>query len=99
MIDDLTDEPEYDEGPEEEGYDERVRFCKCGAKTIGEQCGFCGEDLCPSCFSAGGGFCGANHTQEQIDAYEDDLLGPEGQADRDAQRKRRDELKALGILP
>ena len=99
MSDDLTDEPDYDEcencSPK--------RLChECNHETIGEQCGFCGNELCPSCFSAGGGFCSAKHTQDQIDAYEDDVYPPANEEERQQrlrQRQARNELQALGILP
>lgn len=100
MIDDFMDEPEYDECPQDVW---RVVHCyECNHETVGEQCGFCGTDLCPHCFSAGGGFCSAKHTQEQIDEYEDNLYPPSNEEERQQrmkQRKARDELKSLGILP
>lgn len=71
---------------------------ECGAGTIGEECGFCGNDLCPSCFGMGAGFCSERHTQEQIDDYEDRLMGPPDEAKIKA-RKARNELQVLGILP
>lgn len=71
---------------------------ECGNGTVGEQCGFCGNDLCPACFEMGAGFCSEKHTQEQIDDYEDSLMGPPD-AEKLAQRARRNEMQALGILP
>lgn len=72
---------------------------ECGRETIGESCGFCGNDLCPACFEMGGGFCSGTHSQQMIYDYEDSLLGPEGQAERDRKRKAHQELVNLGILP
>lgn len=99
MIDDLMDEPEHDEGPE----DEFSKLCfHCHQPTVGEQYGFCGNDLCPACFEMGGGFCHVEHPQHQIDAYEDETYPPaneEERRERFEQRKHRDELKALGVLP
>ena len=97
MIDDLIDEPDYDEWKHD------IRLChECGHETVcGECCGFCGNDLCPHCFSAGGGFCSAKHTQEQIDDYEDQVYPPANEEERQQrmrQRKARDELNQLGIL-
>jgi hypothetical protein len=74
----------------------------CGEGTVGEQCGFCGNDLCPACFEMGAGFCHNKHTQEQIDAYEDAIMPPqtsEEAAERQRQRTARNELQAMGILP
>lgn len=45
------DEPTYDESAEED------ECSKCSCPTLGEQCAECGADLCPMCFSTGGGFC------------------------------------------
>ena len=73
------------------------RCVQCNGPTVGEKCGFCGDDLCPACFEMGGGFCGGKHTQEQIDAYEDEMMGPPT-VEVIARRKARDELKAMGIL-
>lgn len=104
MIDDLMDEPEHDEGPNE--HDDRLadqRIChECNRETAGETCGFCGNDLCPMCFECGGGFCSDKHTQEQIDAYEDEVYPPANfneACERKRQRQARNELQALGILP
>ncbi len=75
---------------------------QCHCPTIGEQCGFCGNDLCPACFEMGGGFCGASHTQDQIDAYEDEVYPPANEAERQQrhrQRCARGDLQRLGILP
>lgn len=95
MTDDLMDEPEYDEGPDS--------IChECNGETIGESCGFCGNDLCPACFESGGGFCSAKHTQQQVDDYEDIVNPPanEGEAlERKRRRLARDELVHMGILP
>ena len=57
----------------------------------------CGAALCPACFEMGAGFCSATHSQGEIDAYEDWLLGPPD-AEKMASRKARDELRSLGIL-
>src|SRR5579864_7024005 len=98
MIDDLMDEPEYDEGSEREPI---TCFC-CHHETAGESCGFCGNDLCPDCFGMGGGFCNGPHTQEQIDAYEDEMYPPANEDEREQrerQRKARKELQEVGILP
>lgn len=99
MIDDLMDEPDYDEC--DEGQPQRLCY-ECHHETIGEQCGFCGNELCPACFEMGGGFCSAKHTQEQIDAYEDEVYPPaneEEKQQRQRQRQARNELQELGILP
>lgn len=75
---------------------------ECFHETAGESCGFCGNSLCPACFEMGGGFCSAKHTQEQIDAYEDEAYPPanaEEAEQRRRQRKARNELQELGILP
>lgn len=104
MIDDLVDEPEYDEGPEEHDdrrADQRVCF-HCHRETAGEQCGFCGNDLCPMCWEMGAGFCGEKHTQQQIDDYEDEVNPPTNfneKCERERRRQARNELQALGILP
>ena len=73
------------------------RCFECDGETIGEQCGFCGNELCPMCFECGGGFCSGQHTQQQIDDYEDSVYGPPDDQKK-AARKARDELKVLGIL-
>lgn len=99
MIDDLTDEPEYDEGPDR---DTEVPCFHCHRPTVGEQCGFCGNELCPACFEMGGGFCNSDHTQQQIDAYEDEAYPPADEEELNKRvkgRKGRDEMIALGILP
>lgn len=103
MIDDLTDEPEYDEGPHQ--HDDRTsnqRVCfHCHRETAGESCGFCGNDLCPSCWEMGGGFCSVDHTQEQIDAYGDEAYPPANESERReriAARERRDWMKKVGVL-
>ncbi len=75
-----------------------ARCFECGGSTLFESCGFCGNDLCPMCFECGGGFCSAKHTQEQMDDYEDMLFGAPD-AERLAQRKARNELQAIGVLP
>lgn len=79
------------------------KYCnECHRETIGEVCGFCGNDLCPMCFECGGGFCSATHTQDQIDAYEDENYPPvneQEKQERARSRKARDELRRLGILP
>ena len=94
---------ENDCEPYEQEAFENERIChRCKQATIGEQCGFCGNHLCPSCFSMGGGFCHEKHTQEQIDAYEDAVMPcqtAEEEAERKRQRQARNELQALGILP
>lgn len=102
MVDNLFDEPDYDEGPVGTDCSDSGKLCHhCHLPTVGETCGFCGNDLCPACFEMGGGFCGETHTQEQIDAYEDEVYPP-ANAEEAAQRKRkrevRKELKRLGVL-
>lgn len=66
----------------------------CGGSTIGESCGFCGNDLCPDCFEMGGGFCDAKHTDEQIAEYAKTVYGE----DITESQKRVKELKDRGIL-
>lgn len=97
MTDDEDDFEKVNDDFEDNSEPLGSKVCSCGQPSIGEQCGFCGQDLCPDCFSSGGGFCSGKHTQEQIDAYEDELMGPPS-PERIAQRKAIDELKALGIL-
>lgn len=95
--DDLAGSPNIDEGAD---YSEPLggKLCaECQEPTIGEHCGFCGADLCPACFEMGGGFCSKSHSQEEIDAYEDEIMGPPT-PERLAQRQARKELKELGIL-
>lgn len=81
---------------------DRERVCHhCHSPTAGESCGFCGNDLCPACFEMGGGFCHEKHTQEQIDAYEDEVYPPANAREaweRKRRRQARNELQALGIL-
>lgn len=74
-----------------------IECVECGGETIGESCGFCGNDLCPACYEMGGGFCSKGHTYEQICDYEDALLGPPD-AQKLAQRQAHRELVAAGIL-
>lgn len=94
--DSFDDSDDYDYEPSEPREDPSCSHCK--QPTCGEWCGFCGVDLCPFCFSAGGGFCGGRHTQSQIDAYEDVVMGPPS-ADKLRHRQARNELQAMGILP
>lgn len=104
MIDDLMDEPEYDEGPAYEHDDRKADapIChECQRETAGEQCGFCGNELCPACFEMGGGFCSAQHPQEQIDAYEDEVYPPRNYQERQERTRRRqarNTLRKLGIM-
>lgn len=80
------------------GPPDELRCVECGGTTIGEACGFCGNDLCPGCFECGGGFCSKPHTQQMIDDYEDAVTGgPDEETLK--RRKARYELKAIGILP
>jgi hypothetical protein len=96
MIDDLLDDPEYDEGPERD----TSKACSvCHSPTAFEYCGFCGNDLCPACYETGGGFCSGRHTQEQIDEYELSIHPPELHEEIKRQHKARNELRLLGILP
>lgn len=97
--DDINDE-EY-ERDEDDVRD--VRLCHhCKSPTVGEGCGFCGNDLCPACFEMGAGFCHDPHTYEQICAYEDAVYPPENEKaaeERQRQRKAHKELVAAGIIP
>lgn len=99
MIDDLMDEPEYDEASFE--HDDRrqdSRVChECHRETAMEVCGFCGNDLCPACFEMGAGFCSANHTQDQVDDYEHEVYGT-SRDELGRRRQIRNELKGFGIL-
>lgn len=100
MNDPYDDDP-VNEYEEDDGYiapSDARRCVECEYPTIGEQCGFCGNDLCPACFEMGGGFCSKPHTQEQIDAYEDYFMGRPS-PEKIRQRQARDELRAMGILP
>lgn len=87
---------DYEEDMENNEDEHRVGEFKegcsiCHHETIGETCGFCGAKLCPACFEMGGGFCDGPHTQEQIDAYEEEVTGcPIPQARKD--------LRQLGLL-
>lgn len=40
----------------------------CGSRAF-EDCGFCGNPLCPMCSETGGGFCDGPHTNDQVEAY------------------------------
>jgi len=100
MSDDDLDELEYIDRDTDRESDPRCR--ECGQETVGESCGFCGNDLCPMCFECGAGFCSATHTQEQIDAYEDAAYPPANEQEaqsRKRHRAARDDLKRLWILP
>ena len=53
-LDDIEQDEYEDRENEDEGREDSRR-CLCGRETIGEQCGFCGQDLCPMCFECTGG--------------------------------------------
>lgn len=94
---DDSDEDQYDHDSELVDGGDHKEHCGCGRETAGEECGFCGQPLCPMCFEMGGGFCNGPHTQEMIDAYEDSLYGP-ADAARKRQRRARNELRQMGVL-
>lgn len=100
--DDIEPRCDWDAGADHsEPFGSRV-CVECNGGTIGETCGFCGNDLCPACFDSGGGFCSARHRQSEIDAYEDAMFPPatpEAKQSRERHRNARRELQAAGILP